>query len=182
MPRKRSTNTAALSTAISSIKQSINPILHTSSVRTNPKAIKTAIDQWTSRTVRGYTNIPTSQTDGAVRITDIVGQTGLVGGFAQIRVLGVKVWNITNQAGSQNFIRVSSDPAMVESGLSTSVEDIGNASSLPGVMIKFPRTLASNFAGGSTQTAFTIKTINPLTVTQNYCWDVNYEYKFTSAN
>jgi hypothetical protein len=182
---KRSTNTAALSTAISNLKESVSPVIRVSSTRSNPRALKQAIEQWVQKTVRVPLSQPTTTAELVLTVNQIISITGLVGNFVQVRFLKAKVWNYTNLGTTTNYILVSSGEDVMETKTTTSVDDVGSGNSLPGVELHFPRTIAANFLGSSTFTVLKVRSIpfagGPPSA-QSLVADVTFEYKLTAGN
>jgi len=185
---KRSTNTLALSTKISNIKQSINPTITVRSLSAHPKTLKLSKEQFQTRTVRLFKNVAIN---GSVTLTfgEVVAALGLVSTVEalRLRVLSLKAWNMTfSQTSNSNYIRVVTGSGVMATGAITSAEDIGTASSLPGVHIVFPRTLAQTVESTSAQTVAICTTeVSPLanssTFTATVCYDVGVEYKYDNA-
>jgi len=173
---KRSTNTASLSNAISSIKTSISPIIKTGSTNNNPKPMKSGKELWLRRKVRLFCSQATSATETSLQLTAIFSTAGVSG---QIRVLGMKVWNYTGSNYNSNYLKVVVPARLTETAVSTAVEDIGNSSHLPGVSVVIPRTLASNLTNVASQFVVISGAANSAvpSFTQNYVVDVDFEYK-----
>lgn len=180
---KSSTKTASLSNAVSSIKQSINPVITTRSTRAHPRCIKAATEQWHNRTVRFYKSQPVTARTVSLTYADISVFSGIVANYSRIRALRVKVWNITNQTRTTNMVFVTVPAAVTESNLGVSAEDVGTASSLPGVEVILPRTLSADFAGNNGQVLVDIsskfQTGTPGDA-QEYAIDVQFEWKTTT--
>jgi hypothetical protein len=181
----RSTNTLSLSNKISTIKESINPRITVVTVRSHPKPTRQGKEVWTRRMVRchlsGAANAPVTLTYGK-----IFADAGITASAVdcRLRVLGVKVWNYTNQGNTSNFIRITSNASVLESGAITVAEDVGCSSSLPGVGLKFPETHTDDkLVLGTTTTGVIdiLGTVSSLATVQTYLADVLLEYKFSSA-
>ena len=142
---------------------------------------------WIPRTVRFFLTT-TSTADNLVSpaISRIFTEAGITG---QIRVLGIKVWNFTNQNNTSNYVQVTSGVTLTETAVSTTVQDIGNAMHLPGVHVRIPRTIASNLVtSSSTGSLFVAQGVptgqaQVATITsQQLVADVHFEYKTDSTN
>lgn len=136
---------------------------------------------WIPRTVRILTSQPTS----AANITLTINSVALNGGFeGQMRILKIKAWNYTNQGASSNYIQMDTTVGLTETAVTTSVNDVGCSSNLPGVMVQIPRTIASNQASTSTNTLCKLQGTpvgNPTSV-QSFIVDVQLEYKTDSTD
>jgi hypothetical protein len=151
-PRKGSTNTRALSTRISNIQREVLPILTAGSLRNAPVAKTLASRVWIPRTVKVTL---ASNTNVSLTTGSVVGALGSSGTTAvNFKVLKLKVWNFTNQGASTNYVSLTTDTGLVTSGISTTAEDFGCSSSLPGVQVNIPDVLAKSYdnvtAAGST--------------------------------
>jgi hypothetical protein len=174
-----STNTASLNNAIASIKASITPVISTGRASSNPKPLKVAGEMWVPRTFRVFLtqNIVDEKVDLTTAGLMTVG--GLVG---QIRILKLKVWNYTSLATTSNYIGVESGVKLTETAVTTSVIDVGNGSTLPGVTVTIPRTIASNLTS-STDIVCTVKGLNTLPDSpQRFLVEVQLEYKTNGTN
>jgi hypothetical protein len=177
---KSSTNTASLSNAISSIKSSISPVLKTGRVSSNPKPLKRPGDLWLSRTVRMFYTQPTVAADITVPVASVFSTSGVTG---QVRILGLKAWNYTNNSNTTNYIRLTTLESLTETAVTTAVDDVGSGVSLPGVSVVIPRTIASNLVNTATQLcALSSTTSGNPTVAQSFCLDVHFEYKTNITN
>jgi len=178
---KRSTNTASLSNAISSIKSSISPVIKTGRVPGHPKPLKANNEMWIPRTVRIFLSQPAAASDATLPISSVFNNGEFTG---QVRILGLKVWNYTNSMSTTNYVGVATNFNLTETSVTTEVNDVGASDHLPGVMVKIPRTIASNQAASSTNVC-TIR-CNPTgtapSVAQTFCIDVACEYKTDTAN
>lgn len=140
---------------------------------------------WLPRTVRFYlTTTATANNLVSPAISRIFTEAGITG---QIRVLGIKVWNFTNQGNSSNYVQVTTPVELTETAVSTTVQDVGNAMHLAGVHVQIPRTIASNLVTSSTVGSLFVALSVPTgivapTGNQNLVADVHFEYKTDSTN
>lgn len=182
MPRNRSTNTAALSTALQQIRKEISPIISVSSAPSHPRALVRTRDVWTRRRVRlQYGNITSAF---QVKNGEIVAELG-VSDTLQLKVIGVTVWNTTGPKNTTNYVFAETDATLTTNDVRCEAQDWGNGSSLPGVRLNIPDVLAqSNGAGPLQQTNCLFITGSPSTSTfdpQSFCVDVSILFN-TSAD
>jgi hypothetical protein len=155
-PRKSSTNTRALSTRISNLQREVLPILTAGPLKNAPVAKTLASRVWVPRTVKVTV---ASNTTASLTTGSIVSALGSAGTAPAVnfKVLKLKVWNFTNQGASTNYVSMTTDALLTTSGITTTAEDYGCSSSLPGVHVNIPDVIAKSFdnvtSSGSTAIA-----------------------------
>jgi len=110
---------------------------------------------------------------------------GLIPTYVQIRLHRVKAWNYSNASASTNYIRLASEPRVMETAVSTTAEDVGAGASLPGTSLEFPMTQSANIAGsdaGGTMVTYSCTPSGNPTVAQNVVLDVQFMYKLVVSN
>jgi len=158
-----------------SLRQEMNPVPTVSSVGSNPRAAPTAKSRWMRRSVRVRVNA-TASSDSNVSFADIGTAMGAVGTETYtVKVLGVRSWNVTPLATTDNYISAELGLAVTVNNAPISAEDYGCGMQLPGVKINVPDLLsASNptsIAGGN---AFKILAS---ATTQKYLVDFDLMYQ-----
>lgn len=136
---------------------------------------------WIPRTVRLSTTQPTTATNSEITTASVFANARITG---QVRILKIKAWNYTNQNNSTNYIQLDTLATLTETNVTTSVNDIGSSSNLPGVMVQIPRTIASNQANVAGDLICRLSTTfsgNPPTA-QTLVLDVQFEYKTDTAS
>jgi hypothetical protein len=152
--------------SLTHMKQEMKPTPTVRPVRSDPKALPQSKSFWIPRKVR----ITEQSLNGTVDITALqVGSfLGLTGSeSSSFKVLGIKAWNVTNQATSSNSIIVKPSAGIftnINSGVSG--EDYGSATHLPGVMINIPDLISATLSTASTSTSlmtitFPFGVVNP---------------------
>lgn len=139
-----------------SLRQEMNPVPTVSSIGSNPRAAPTAKSRWMRRSVRlrigGSASAPVN-----VTFNDIGVALGAVSSEAYtVKVLGVRAWNVTALATTDNRILASLGADVLTTSASIESEDYGCGMQLPGVRINVPDILSKSNVTSSTATALTI--------------------------
>jgi hypothetical protein len=105
-----------------------------------------------------------SVTSTTVTLGKIAESLGAASNGCDFKVLAVKAWNISSQAKTSNYIRVTSlGNLCLDKDLAITGEDYGNSASLPGVGVNIPDPLADlfNSVNGTTATTAVELSVNP---------------------
>lgn len=122
-------------------------------IRSNPKAKPAAVDHWITRNIRVLVKTDTSGV-GSIAGSQVALALGLVGTeTCFLKVISMKLWNMTNGSTSSNYIKVTTDSYVTDDDSYRVAEDIGTASHLAGVSINIPDTLAQRNAVANTTTS-----------------------------
>lgn len=158
-----------------SLRQEMNPVPTVSSVGSNPRAAPTAKSRWMRRSVRVRVNA-TASSDSNVSFADIGVAMGQVGTETYtVKVLGVRAWNVTPLATTDNYISAELRAPVTVNNAPISAEDFGCGMQLPGVKINVPDLLsASNATSLAAGNAFTILAS---ATTQKYLVDFDLMYQ-----
>jgi len=170
--RASETQINSLKQSINSIKKEINPIPTVYSTGSNPRALPVTKVRWFRRAVR-LTAFTDGSVTGLITYVDIGNALGALGSeIYTVKVLGVKAWNITNQATSSNSISLAIGAGATLSGtLNIIGEDYGNSSRLPGVRINIPDLLSTTNLTSSSSTFCQVTAPLSGSTRQNYVLD-----------
>jgi len=140
-----------------SLRQELKPVPTVSSIGSNPKAVPTAKSRWMRRSVRLRVT-GTASTNTLITYGDIGTAMGAASSETYtVKVLGVKAWNITPLATTDNRIFASLGPSILKENSSLiEAEDYGCGMQLPGVKINVPDLLSASNSTSSTSTAVSV--------------------------
>lgn len=129
-------------------------------------------DKWIKRKIRTYHKGTVTQ---SLLVGDVLGEIGLTDSVA-IKILGFTAWNVTNPGKTTNFIFAETEPTMTLSEVRVEATDHGSSTSLPGVRVNIPDTLARTYNGSNLTTTILVKiTPSPYSATivdeQNFVVD-----------
>lgn len=164
MPRKSSTNTRALSTRLQHLSLQVRPVVKVGPCRSQPKARAPASSVWVSRTARCYGSVPAGTNSFGLSYGRLADALGLESGESvSVRVTGLKVWNMTPPGQNSQYVKLGAYGVLMDDNVSVvTVEDIGTATSLPGVFVDIPdaHTTSQNVLFGSTNQFATVEVSN----------------------
>jgi len=111
--------------------------------------------------------------------TDIGTAMGAASGETySVKVLGIKVWNVTGPATTSNTLKVELDASAISAGFTTiEGEDYGNGSQLAGLKINIPDVLAVAKATSGTSKVCKVTTPFGGSTTQTIVADVDICYQ-----
>jgi hypothetical protein len=162
----------SLSNRVNHLQKETNPVLTTSPLRTNPVAKTATAQVWVPRSVRVFKSGTAGMALTGADLCNSLSGTGLT-----MKVLGIKLWNVTNQGASSNFVRLVTEAALTVDGSVTIADDLGCSSSLPGVKVNVPDLLSKQAAYTTSSTGVLCTAIGTLTglvatAAQNYLFEV----------
>jgi len=150
--RASETQSKKIQQSIANIRKEISPVPTVSSIGSNPRAKPLSKARWMRRSVRTLGQTTTNALD--ILFSDIGTAMGATSSETySVKVLGLKVWNITGPATTSNTLRVELNPSAISAGFtSITGEDFGNGSQLAGLKINVPDVLAvANSTSGTTK-------------------------------
>lgn len=159
-----------------SVRQEMNPVPTVTSIGSNPKAYVKTSTRWMRRSVR-FTAVSTASTIYTVNFQDIGSSLGATAAEAYtVKVLGVRVWNVTPLATTDNYVRVTVQAAVFATSNFPSVtgEDYGSGMTLPGVRINIPDLLTETTSTASTAGVIQIGASN---TSQKYLCDMDIMFQ-----
>lgn len=140
-----------------SLRQEMNPVPTVSSIGSNPRAAPTAKSRWMRRSVR-IRQTGTASANTTISFADIGAAMGALSSETYtVKVLGVRAWNVTPLATTDNRILASiGADIMTMTSSFVEAEDYGCGMQLPGVKINVPDILAKSNVTSASTSAFTI--------------------------
>lgn len=154
VPNQASRN-RSVNAKLAKLKEEVAPVITATRCRGDPPPAVAANYVWIDRRVRVTLN---SQTSGTTTIAEIAGALGSTTG--RIKILGIKIWN--RELGKS--IGVTTDSGLTINGATMKANDIGTGTSLAGINIRIPDTLAKTIALTSSSTTLIINEGSNITI------------------